>query len=312
MTIHSREEMMLLAAWMYYQDELTHREIAERLHTSRVKITRLLKEARTSGLVEIKVTRPLPKNHQLARELEKTFCLSEVIVVNSQGETANEIGQAAANHLSRKMGENSVIGFGWSSTVRHMADHIQSTTAPSSCRVVDLVGSLMSQTNPYSISGRVAEKLNAPLYPLAVPVILQNTAAYDALLSEPSIKHNLDLAKNSKIAFLGVGNVGLNCTLIKTGIVDESAITWLEEKGAVGDILIRYYDIYGNPIPTPWDTKIIGLHWNEIQKLEHVVILAYGALKDKALLGLLRSGVPSCLITDTETGERILYLHRTL
>lgn len=307
---HSRDEMMLLAAWMYYQDELTHREIAERLHTSRVKITRLLKEARETGIVEIKVMKPLPHHHELARELERTFGLSEAMVVNSNSHPATEIGQAAAEHFHFKVGDNCIVGFGWSSTVRYMADYIQNIKHPHNCRVVELVGSMMGQENPYSISSRVAETIQTTLYPLPVPVIVQNENAYAAFLAEPSIQQNLALAKQSDIAFVGVGNIGLHSTLVDTGYVDKDAIAWLLEQGVVGDVLMRYFDIEGKLILTPWDKRIIGLGWQDLQSLPYVTVLAYGPQKVEALLGLLRSGIPDCLITDVSTGELVIKKHK--
>ncbi|NJL94867.1 MAG: helix-turn-helix domain-containing protein [Anaerolineae bacterium] len=62
MATDARQELMIRAAWMYYHDALTHQEIAEKLNTSRVKITRLLQQAREQGIVEIRVTAPLPRN----------------------------------------------------------------------------------------------------------------------------------------------------------------------------------------------------------------------------------------------------------
>lgn len=58
-TAKQLEEQMVSAAWMYYDEGLTHEEIAARLRLSRVKVTRLLQRALREGIVQIRIARPL-------------------------------------------------------------------------------------------------------------------------------------------------------------------------------------------------------------------------------------------------------------
>ena len=79
------EELMVVAASMYYDDELTHEQIAEKLHMSRVAVTRLLQRARREGIVQVKITKRLPLQYELERSLKSTFGLKDVIVVKARG-----------------------------------------------------------------------------------------------------------------------------------------------------------------------------------------------------------------------------------
>jgi DNA-binding transcriptional regulator LsrR (DeoR family) len=67
---------------MYYEQELSQQEIAERLRTSRPTISRMLEQARSAGIVTITVKAFNDHITSLEKELEKTFNLNEVAVLS--------------------------------------------------------------------------------------------------------------------------------------------------------------------------------------------------------------------------------------
>ena len=63
MTSENREnerflQLQIQAAWLYYMKDLTQQEIATRLGISRVKVTRLIQQARENELVTISINSP--------------------------------------------------------------------------------------------------------------------------------------------------------------------------------------------------------------------------------------------------------------
>ncbi|MEW6648989.1 MAG: class II aldolase/adducin family protein [Chloroflexota bacterium] len=50
-----REQWLARIAWLYYQQHLTQAQIGARLGLSRVTVNRLLKEARASGIIEVRI-----------------------------------------------------------------------------------------------------------------------------------------------------------------------------------------------------------------------------------------------------------------
>lgn len=58
MTIQEKWNMLATVANLYYNSEMTQNEIAARMYTSRSKISRMLKEARELGIVEISIKEP--------------------------------------------------------------------------------------------------------------------------------------------------------------------------------------------------------------------------------------------------------------
>ena len=306
---NNQEELMITATWMYYHDGLTHEQIAAKLGISRVKVTRLLQQARREGIVRFKITKPLPFQYDLARRLMKSFELKDAIIVKAyrcSEETLNAVGRAGAEHLHRLLFPNCRLGMGWSTTVSRMGPYLDLSGAPVSCTVHELAGSMLGHTNPYSISWLVAQTLNVPLESVPVPVIVETAAAKEALLREPRIRTALKHARQCDIAYVGVGHMGPDSTLLRTGLLTKSQISELQRKGVVGDVLMHFYDIKGKLVATPFDKRVISLTWDELKRIPYVVVMAAGPQKVESLLGILRSGICDCVITDTETAQSLL------
>ncbi len=305
----NEEELLVLAAWMYYADKLTQKQIAEKLHVSRVKVTRLLQQARQEGIVQIRITKPLPLQHNLARSLQRTFGLKEAVVVKqgiSLNDTLDAVGMAGARHLKQVLFPHCRLGVGWSTTVSRMAPFLEAPEPPVPCIVNELAGSFLGEHSSYNISGRVAETLGAPIEILPVPVAVQSEAARDALLKEPSIRTALEHARQCDIAFVGLGDTGPDSTMMRTGHLTSGQRADLRRQGAVGDILLRYYDASGRHVAIPLEARIISLDWEDIRRIPYVVALAAGPLKVEVILAALRGRLCHCLITDTETAKEVL------
>jgi deoxyribonucleoside regulator len=69
----------------------------------------------------------------------------------------------------------------------------------------------------------------------------------------------------------------------------------------VGDISGRYFDINGNRILGDVEDRIIGLIWDDLQKLNNVVAVVCGWDKTAAIVGALRTGLLDYLIIDDRT-----------
>lgn len=305
----NQEELMVLAAWMYYDDKLTHEQIAKKLGMSRVSVTRLLQKARREGVVQFRITKPLPWQYDLERRLQKTFGLKDAIVVktrNSLEDTLDAVGWAGAEHLKQVLRPGCRLGMGWSTTVSRMAPYLEAPDQPVPCTVHEVAGSMLGQTNPYSVSWRIAQVLNVPIETLPVPVVVQSETARDAILKENSIRTALEHARQCDIAFVGLGDVGPDCTMVRTGYLTPEQMADLRRQSAVGDILMHYYDASGRHVPAPLESRIISLDWEDIHRIPYVVAMAAGPTKVEAILGALQGHICHCLITDTDTAQQVL------
>ena len=80
----------------------------------------------------------------------------------------------------------------------------------------------------------------------------------------------------------------------------------LQQRGAVGDINLRYFDADGQLVTSDLDRRVIGLTLDDIRRINTVVGVAGGAAKLKAIQGALEGRLVNVLVTDHLTGERLL------
>ncbi len=310
----TRDEILIRAAWMYYDEGLTHEQIAKKLRLSRVSVTRLLKRARSEGIVEIRLTRPAPLHYKLERQLQKALNLKDVIVASTRPtltETLDEVGRAGVMHLMSSIRSGYRIGVGWSTTVSYIAPHIHPVRRPPQCVVNELIGTMAGHTNPYSISAPLAQALSAPLESLPVPAVVQSATARAALMAEDRVRIALEHARECNLAVVGLGEVGLECTLVRLGYLTTEQVAELQKQGAVGDALMQFYDQEGNPMPSPLQDHLIALPLVDLRRIPYVMALAGGPKKISPIIGAARGGLIHCLVTDVETAQAVLKALKT-
>lgn len=84
MTVQEKWSILATVANLYYNSEMTQNEIADRMYTSRSKISRMLKEARELGIVEISIKEPWERDLNLEKEIQQTYGVKTVRVVSSR------------------------------------------------------------------------------------------------------------------------------------------------------------------------------------------------------------------------------------
>ena len=110
--VNSREDLGLLVdvATRFYLQGESQVNIARALGINASTISRYLKRARDSGLIQLRVTAPQPLNMDLGRELANHFGLSRVVVANATD--GGKALAAAAADLPRVADALSAAGFG--------------------------------------------------------------------------------------------------------------------------------------------------------------------------------------------------------
>ena len=72
---------MARASWYYYIEGLTQNDIAARLGVHRTRVNRILAQARSRGIVQVRINSPV--NLAAERALEKRFGLKQVVLVQT-------------------------------------------------------------------------------------------------------------------------------------------------------------------------------------------------------------------------------------
>ena len=296
----------------YYEDGLTQDQIGKRFGLSRIKVSRLLQQARQSRVVQITITPPTDSFGDIERDLETAYGLDEVIVVSTfsseQSDVVPRLGAAAAGYLARCLGDQQVLDLSWGSTLLAVVDALAPQNLPE-LRVVQMLGGLgrlESETYGADLTMRMAQTLGARMRLLPSPGIVSSKLVRDALLQDVNIAETLQLAARADLALVGIGSPMVGSVILDAGILNESELAELKALGAVGDIALRFFDGDGQAVDHTINDRIIGLDLAQIKRIPRVVGVAGGDGKYEVIRGAVRGNLVDVLITDENTATRLL------
>jgi deoxyribonucleoside regulator len=307
-----RELLMIQVAKRYYELDMTMGELAKELNLTRWQASRLLTDAREAGIVRIEIVPRAPRSPDIEARLQRRYSLKEAVVVPHSGEEdegllLESVAQAAARLLAG-LGKVPLIGVSWGRTMSAVA-HRLPPFWNEGVEVVLLNGA-MNIRSPSIRTNNVAElfarSANGTATLLPVPAILGHAATRVALEQDPTIASVLDLARRAPVICFGLGTISPDSVLVQSGFVTEAETAALKAKGAVGDILSRYVDAYGNIVDASIDARTIGLDLRLCRERKFSIGVAAGKSKQAITLACLRAGYINVLVTDEQTARFLL------
>ena len=309
----ARRKLLYKIAMAYYEDDLTQEQIAQLFGLSRIKVSRLLQQARQERIVQITVIPPQDPKPDLERQLEARYRLDEAVIVSpSSYDTAalvHDLGQAGAEYLVRTLHCNEIVGISWGSTLRAVIDALPAESWPE-MRVVQIIGGLgkpEAETHGADLTRRMAGAFDGRPVTLSAPGIVKSKLVRDALLGDPQISETLALAARANVAVVGIGAPTADAVEVQLGsILAPADIEQAKQRGAVGDIALRFFDANGQPIEDEINDRIIGLDLAQIRRIPRVMGIAGGDDKYDAIRAAARGRLVSVLITDERTATRLL------
>ncbi len=296
---------------LYYKEELSQREIAERLGVSRSLIALYLQRARERGIVRIEVINPQDSCTNIELELRERTGLKHVIVV-PHGHMSPELTQratasAGANFLEEQLKDGDVLGLVWGRTLSRLVE-LLAPTHPQDIEIVPLLGEskfVDSYTRMNELVLQTATRFSADPHFLLAPMMVGSKDLRDALLADPAICEVTRFWDHLSIACFGIGVLPPAPGQIP--YIGEEYIEPLMDLGAVGDLCgIHHYDIDGNLIKTELLNQAIGVSVEQLMMAGCRVAVATGVDKTPGVVGGLRSGLLSTLIIDQELAQSVL------
>lgn len=311
--VHSRSDPRLVgkAARLYYEYDLTHHEVATILNVSRVKITRLLQQARREGVVVIRVNSDDSPFFELEVALSRTLELSEVIVVPSfddRNKARQALARAVANYLQRVIRDGTIVAISLSQTVALVPDFVFEPR-PTAVTFVAAVGGIrrgLAGMSPNRPIDQLAELYNGVAKHLTGPAIAGTEEIAKALTGDPAIARTLNEAAAADIVVLGLGPVAGTVALLEQGEITSVELNRVIGHGAVGDLAGRFFDHDGQPVDDEWNRRVIGLTLEQISRIPTRVVAAGGPEKVEAIMAAIRGRLVSVLITDQHVASALL------
>lgn len=303
---------MVAIAELYYIDGLTQAEIAERLQLTRLKVNKLLQEARKDGIVRIEVINPLTTCVDLQQRLEECFGLRRAIVIplftDSAEILAQEVGKAGADLVADLVEDDDIVGVGWGTTVYELV-HAFECDRQIQATFIPLIGGLGEVTAHFQINDfarAMATAVKGRWKALHAPFLVERKEIKDALFSDSMINDLVSLWSRLDHAIVGIGMSISRSPMLLTQYFTNTHLIQMEQQGIVGDICSRFFTEDG--IVCDWDIneRLVGISLDQLHKAKNVIGVAGGTVKTRAILAALRGGHLDMLVTDEQTAKAIL------
>jgi DNA-binding transcriptional regulator LsrR (DeoR family) len=117
----------------------------------------------------------------------------------------------------------------------------------------------------------------------------------------------MHIVEKVTLALVGIGEIKPSSLLATSGnIFSFGELERLRSQGAVGDILVRFFDYNGHQLSSPLNQRVVGMSLEQLSHVERAVGVAGGRRKVEAIRGALRGHWVNVLITDRFTASRLL------
>ncbi|MCC5949737.1 MAG: helix-turn-helix domain-containing protein [Nitriliruptoraceae bacterium] len=298
-------------ARLHYEHGLTHQQIADLVGVSRVKVTRLLAEARRTGVVEIRVHSDEPLFTELELELATHVGLDRVLLAPSSADEdaqLDALGAVGARSLRSLLVPDATVAVGLSASVAAMARHLRGLERPDT-RFVPATGTWLPDDGAPQhddVAQALARAVGARSSTLPAPVLTATEEAASHYLQEPAVRDALARARRADVAVVGIGGVTSGSSLLLDTSLPPDTVEQLIAAGAVGGIVASFHDDRGQPIATDLARRIVGLTVEQLHAIPVRLGVAGGPAKRAAVAGALRGRHLTALVTDHDTARWLL------
>ena len=318
MTPARRDEQLRLmtkVARLYHEHGLRQPEIAARLHVSQPRVSRLLKQAEAEGIVRTTVVVPPGVQTGLEDVLEEAYGLREAVVVECLDTTEDgvtyDLGFATARYLEATLTGGDIVGISsWSATLLAAVDAMRPLARSGADRVLQLfggVGNPAAEAHAARLTQRFADLTGSKPTFLLAPGIASSIEARDAIMQDQFVKEAVGGLDDVTLALVGIGALEPSSLLQSSGnIYSEDELQALGERGAVGDICLRFFDAEGRSVASAVDERVIGVTLQQLARTDRTVGVAGGERKYEAIRGALLGGWVNVLITDHVTAQQLV------
>lgn len=321
-----RENIVYQVANMYYVQDLTMSEIADKLNCSRSSVSRMLKTARQEGIVTISLKSLPPHKSSIVNLIHEKFNVDVTIIQTSQVETPTQVTQkvcaTAANRIADIMKDNISLGIAWGNTISQVVKYIQPKKIQGG-KIVQLNGAASASssgiTYATSIVATMAKAYNSRAIYFPVPAFFDYAKTKEGMWNERSIKFVLEHQANLDVAVFSVGSLE---SLIKRNRYQDPVASYvytadflssadrreIVQEAVVGDVCTVFIRQDGSYTDITLNQRASGPTPHALRKIPKRLCVVSGVSKAKALLAALNAGVITELVVDEETIRATLAL----
>jgi deoxyribonucleoside regulator len=302
-------QQLIEASRLYYELGETQSRVAEILGVTRPQVSRILKRARAEGIVEIRIVDRTSEASPVADELRDRFGLQAVHLAPSlqapEDVGRRMLGRLGAEVLRGSIRDGAVVGVGDGSSISALADALDEPLRATGATVVPLCGGYWFSGPAREPFRRVADAIGGVPQGLLAPGLVDDPITKQSLGAHAGIRRVYDLWQRLELALFGIGGPTWSAAAFGA-----SACREVDEAGAVGELLMAPFDIEGRFVGDELRARTIAFDARELGAIPVRIGVAGGPSKVPPLLGALRSGALTVLVSDVRTAQAVAALDR--
>ena len=295
------------AAELYYIHNMTMDAIASRLGVSRATVSRLLKSARESGMVQIRLDDSFRTRSELERRIGERYKV-RVTLVNVRADATpiarmSQVARTAASLLDSLIDDGTLLGVAWGSTVTEVSRHLPRRPL-TGVKIVQLNGAGNAHHSgiPYlgSLLGQLASAYEAQTVHFPVPAFFDYAETKEAMWRERSVQAGLRVQQSVDLG----GPIPSH--VYSGGYFDAEEQHRLRELGVVGDMCTVLLREDGSWADLELNRRASGPTPKELARIPRRICVASGVHRVRALRGALRTGAITDLVLDDALAKALM------
>lgn len=313
--MNERYEEMYRAASRYYIQDETMESIARELRISRSSVSRLLKEARESGLVRISLADHSGSHSPLARKLSTTFGVRVHLVPVKDSATEeyrfDQVARLAARLLTETIDDQQLIGVAWGVTLAQVVQHLGRRPMVG-MTVVQMNGGANQRSSGIPYIGEILQSMgdafDARVVLFPVPAFFDYSETKQAMWRERSVQNVVNLLSRLDVAIFGVGCLKgkVPSHVYSAGYMDEDDMQRLVAEGVVGDVCTVLLREDGSYADISFNARATGLTPPELARIPKRICVVADPYRAPAIVGALRAGTTTDLVIDEGTARAVV------
>lgn len=314
-------ETLAKAAYWYYVQDLSQKEVARRLGISQSNVSRLMRAAREQGVVTFEISYPIRRELDLEDALRSKYAqfgIRDVVIaqdhaeieggVDEQAEFLN-VARSSAEWLQDHLLDGQTLGLFWGTTVKAMVD-VARFEKRIDAHVVQLAGEWSSDPglSGHNLVRDLADKLGGSYTYFNAPAFAASAEEADSLLASPAVSRSIALARNADVALLGIGAFPTESTrtFLDLARASKAEIAEATKKQVVGQFAGRFYNDQGQQVELALHKRLVSLDLGEVRGIPTIVAIATGPGKTAAVKAAVQGGLIDVLIVDPRLGRSLL------
>lgn len=302
-------ETLASIAHDFYLGKLNIGDISHKYDLSRYLITKALDEAVAKGIVKISIQEEIQRDAKMELLFQKKFHLKEAIILRNSSTTNQDnekIISYAAKEIDSYLQTAHNIGMSWGTLVSDIINNFDNKPK-NDLNCIQLVGyNVHSELRKSPLEQKFAWHFHAQALTLPVPIYVLNKQFLKIMQQEPFYQTVSAYYKKLDLIFAGLGTyqaIEANPYLEKRYA---PTLFGPDAKEKVAGLIFgRPYDIKGQFEPNV-ENHLCGISLSELKKVPIRFVIVKNRFKSDALLGALRSGIITHLVTNDGIAERVL------